>query len=308
MSHKSAKGRRKHGGHEEEHENHERWLVSYADMLTLLFVLFVVLFAMSAVDQRKFQQLANGLAEGFGSPSVAFNGKQAPLDGSAQEAQVLPLQPGANPGLKESVRKAATSQEQAAVKAAIAAAERGKASRDAAAAVKEVENLRKIQAQILAALRKARMERDVRFTINERGLVVTVVSSEVVFPGDLADLRPGGRRILHAIGPALVNLPNDIAVDGHTNQLKVPTRAYPSAWELSTARASVVVRELVAEGVVAKRLTAAGYAGTRPLIDPADPRSVALNRRVDIVVLSTLPAEQRALLPVVAGGKASTTE
>jgi chemotaxis protein MotB len=174
--------------------------------------------------------------------------------------------------------------------------------------VREVENLRKIQDEITAALRNAKMERDVHFTINERGLVVTVVSSDVVFAGDRADLRPGGRRILHAVAPSLARLPNDLAVDGHTNQLNVPTINYPSAWELSTARASIVVRHLAAEGVQAKRLTASGYAGTRPLIDPADPRSVTMNRRVDVVVLSMLSAEQRELLPVVAGADQHTTE
>jgi chemotaxis protein MotB len=292
--------RKRKGGHEEheEHANHERWLVSYADMLTLLFVLFVVLFSMSSVDQRKFAQLADGLAEGFGSPGAAFSGQSGPMTGNGQATTILPLNPGADPNLAAAGEP---SKEKTAAKAAVAAAERSKASVNAKAAVREVDNLRKIQKQIAAALRKAKMDRNVHFTINERGLVVTVVSSDVVFAGDRADLRPNGRKIMHAVAPSLLKMPNDIAVDGHTNQLKVPTRNYPSAWELSTARASVVVRTLSAEGISAKRLTASGYAGTRPLIDPADPRSITMNRRVDVVVLSMLSAEQRELLPAIAG-------
>jgi chemotaxis protein MotB len=301
MSHKSGKPRKKHGGaHAEEHENHERWLVSYADMLTLLFVLFVVLYSMSTVDSKKFAALADGLAHGFGAPSVAFSGREAPMDGAGQDAAVLPLQPGVDPGLAEAVRKNAQANDKAA-HAAVAAAQRAKASEDAAAATREVQNLREVQKQIAAALRKAKLEQSVRFTIDERGLVVSVVSSEVVFAGDRADLLPAGVKILDAVAPALLRLPNNVEVDGHTNQLNVPTRNYPSAWELSTARASVVVRHLTADGLPASRMSAAGFAGTRPLIDPADPRAVKMNRRVDIVVLSNLSAEQRALLPSAAG-------
>lgn len=302
MSSKGSRTKRgrKHTAEHEEHANHERWLVSYADMLTLLFVVFVVLFSMSTVDSKKFAELANGLAQGFGAPNAALTGKTGAIDGNGTTTSVLPLNPGAEPGLTDAVQKADAKRD-AAARAAVAAAQRAKASTDAEAAVREVENLRRIQEQIKAALRRAKRDRDVYFAINERGLVVTVVSSDVVFAGDRADLRPGGHQILDAIGPPLRKLPNSIAVDGHTNQLRVPTINYPSAWELSTARASVVVRHLNADGIKASRLTASGYAGTRPLIDPKDPRSVTMNRRVDVVVLSMLPADQRELLPAIAG-------
>src|SRR3954452_24538027 len=98
---KSGASRRRKGGHEEheEHVNHERWLVSYADTLTLLFVLFVVLYAMSNVDKAKFAQLAAGLAQGFGAQSVAFSGASAPLEGSGNSDSAIPIDPGVNPGL-----------------------------------------------------------------------------------------------------------------------------------------------------------------------------------------------------------------
>src|SRR3954468_17637366 len=92
--------RKRKGSHEEheEHVNHERWLVSYADMLTLLFVLFVVLFSMSSVDQKKFAELAAGLSQGFGAQTAALSGSPATLDGSGNATQVVSIDPGANPG------------------------------------------------------------------------------------------------------------------------------------------------------------------------------------------------------------------
>jgi chemotaxis protein MotB len=94
----------------------------------------------------------------------------------------------------------------------------------------------------------------------------------------------------------LEKVPNRIEVDGHTNQEYVSTDPYPSGWEVSSARASAVVRALIQGGVAASRLTAVGYSDQRPLVPPDDPLSVTRNRRVEIVVLSTLPAEAADML------------
>src|SRR3954454_17170656 len=92
-----AKRKKPHEEHEE-HVNHESWLVSYADMLTLLFVLFVVLYSMSDVNMKKFAQLAAGLSSGFGAQSAAFQGQTSTLDGSGNSAEIVQIDPGANPG------------------------------------------------------------------------------------------------------------------------------------------------------------------------------------------------------------------
>jgi chemotaxis protein MotB len=302
--------RRKHVAHEE-HENHERWLVTYADMLTLLMVLFIVLFAMSAVDHRKFRALADGLAEGFGAPSVAFKGQPEALDGDAKPS--VTAMTGAAPSLQNGVAVPSEADSAArnaeADKRAVAAADRLKVARAANSAEREVKNMRDVQEKITQALRAKKMEDAVRFKITERGLVVTIVTSEVIFAGDRADLLAGGRTVLDAVAPALVDLPNAIQVDGHTNQLPVPTVNYPSAWELSTARASTVVRFLHGHGIPEGRLSASGYAGTRPLYPPDDPKAPSLNRRVEVVVLSNLDAAAKSLLPAAAGEeKQSTTE
>jgi len=282
---------KKGGHHEEEHENHERWLVSYADMMTLLMVLFIVLFAISQVDQKKFAELKNGLAVGFGSPSVAFNGGETSLMESADSDSAMDLSSGIG----------GTTSDATAVQDAVQAKERAQASQRQAEAAEEVKNFDKIKEQITAELAKHGLADQVRFTIDERGLVVTVVTSAIVFNGNEATLLHDGRAIIHGIGPAVAALPNTIEIDGHTNQLGGGTGTYPSGWELSTARASSVLRLLHTDaGIPETRLLAAGFADTRPLYPTTDPRAADLNRRVEIIVLSTLPADTRALLPSAA--------
>ncbi|GLY03243.1 MULTISPECIES: flagellar motor protein MotB [Actinoplanes] len=295
-----SKRKQKHEEHEE-HVNHERWLVSYADMLTLLFVLFVVLFSMSSVDQKKFAELASGLSEGFGAQNEAFTGQSAPMDGAANSAQIVQIDPGSNPGDGNSGTAGMSTKDKDAVERALQAADRKKSSQSAKAAAKEAENLKAIERKIADALNAQKLLDAVKFTIDERGLVVTIVTNEVVFAGNRADLRPRGAKILNAIAPTLAKLPNNLEVDGNTNQLKAKTTYYPSGWELSSARASTVVRFFAEHNIPKKRLKAVGYSDTKPLIDPKDPRSITMNRRVDVVVLTMLTADLAQLLPSASG-------
>ena len=301
MSHKSIRvKRRKHVAHEE-HVNHERWLVTYADMLTLLMVLFIVMFAMSQVDAKKFAMLKEGLAVCFGGQASSIVTESGPVaEGGAADAEISSFDPGVTDnGLAGKVAQAQSTTTDAAKKA-VAAAERAKAEVQAADAADQLRKYLEMEKKINEALKKKGITDAVLYRIDQRGLVVTVLSSSVVFAGDRADLLPGGRRILDAIAPTLLQAASDIEVDGHTNQLPVPTKYYPSGWELSSARASTVVRYLIGKGIAPNRLAAAGYAGTRPLYAPSDPRSVTRNRRVDIVVLSPLSAEERALMAKLA--------
>jgi chemotaxis protein MotB len=289
--------KRKH--EEEEHENAERWLVTYADMLTLLMVLFVVLFAISQVDKKKFAALKNGLAVGFGAPQVAFSGPESTLADATGQGSPLDLASG--------IGGQPMSPNQQAVQQAASAKDIAKQQQQQADAQKEVKNLEEIKEKINAELAKQGALDSVRFSIDERGLIVTIVTTSVVFAGDRAELLPEGQHLIDAVAPAIAPLPNRLEIDGHTNQLNVPTINYPSGWELSTARASNVVRYLASHaGIAQNRMSAVGYADTRPLYDPADPRAAALNRRVEIVVLSTLPAAERDLLPSAVGSDTTT--
>jgi chemotaxis protein MotB len=256
---------------------------------------------MSDVNLKKFAQLASGLSEGFGSQSAAFTSKGGALDGSGTNTNIVQIDPGANPGDGSTGTENLSAKQQQAVQAAVKAQSRATASTNASAAAKEADKLKQTENKISDALAKQGLLNSAKFTIDRRGLVVTIVTNEVVFAGNRADLQSGGKKILNAIAPTLVKLPNSIEVDGNTNQLKSKTTFYPSGWELSAARAATTVRYLIGEGLAKGRMSAVGFSDTKPLISPSDPRSITMNRHVDVVVLTTLPADQAALLPSAAG-------
>ena len=279
--------RKKHDDHQEEHLSHERWLVTYADMLTLLMVLFIVLFAISMVDQKKFMELATGMASGFGQPVSITNGATSVLPEAAAAKPVTDAAPvlsvDAVPMIAQEVSHGTGASAQS-----VAAG---------AAAARDTKALDQASATISAALKKAGLSGKAVVTRDSRGLTISLVVDDLVFPSDSATLQPAGQALLHSIGPALKSVKRDIVVEGHTNQVSGHPTNYPSEWELSSARACSVVRFLVGDaGLDPSSMSATGYADTRPLIKPSDPRSVTLNRRVDIVVLSSLTPEQRALV------------
>jgi chemotaxis protein MotB len=283
-------GRKRHKKHEEEeHENHERWLVSYADMVTLLMCLFIVLFAMSQVDKAKFAALSAGLSESFGAPITV-------LPGTTSEGSVLDGLPGAV-DIASAIAPDQTV-EQAEVDAAAAQAALQRAQNVAAEAESAYEDMSGVREQLDAALTAAGFADAARYEIDERGLVVHIVADAVLFDAEQAVLRPEGRTILDAVAPTLIGLPNVLRVEGHANHLPVtPGGPWPSNWELSSYRASTVLRYLAGDGVPEVRMSATGYSSTRPLVPESDPTAISANRRVDIVVLSTASAEANALLP-----------
>ncbi len=115
-----------------------------------------------------------------------------------------------------------------------------------------------------------------------------------------ADLSPRGSQVLDVLAPVIRTLPNQVDVDGHTNQIKVKPKYYPTDWELSAARAVTVLRYLNERGdVPARRMQAVAYGHERPLRDPALPGAAALNKRVDLVVVSAAPEATRKLFTTV---------
>lgn len=280
--------RRRHEEHEE-HDNHERWLVTYADMVTLLMVLFIVMFAMSQVDQKKFNALKEGLAAGFGQSTSIHSGSNSILEQPGMAAQA-PIAPQRFSVEVDQVKTSAVSQ-------AIAEHEDAEDSRRRASAEAEVERLQELIARVNAALRRHHLEEDVQTSIDNRGLVVSLVSRHVVFEPNVASLTARGREIVDTLAPVLADIPDPLQIDGHTNQVKVKPKYYPTDWELSAARAVTVLRHLnERNGIPLGRLTASAFGHTKPLIDPAKRGSQRVNKRVDIVVLSTLPTETRALI------------
>lgn len=279
--------RKRHAAHEEEHENHERWLVTYADMITLLMVLFIVLFAMSTVEEKKFNALKAGLAAGFGQSTSVLDGSSSILDepGTSAAEPIDPSKIKDTPEIAQIKADAATR----------AMAERNQRAYDEAAV--EADRLLKIQQQLLAALKARGLADDVRTKIDGRGLTVSLVSRHVVFDANLANLTSRGEQILDTMAPVLRRIDDRLQIEGHTNQAAGKPKYYASDWDLSTARAVTVLRYLnEVRGIPAVRLAAVGFGHIKPLVDPSTPGSQELNKRVDVVVMSRLTDESKTLL------------
>lgn len=306
----SGKGR-KRGHHEEEHENHERWAVSYADMVTVLMALFIVLFAISQVDQEKYIQLAQGLADGFGtSSSVPLSGGEGLVNttqGKPNPTQV-DLHAGPQPVEvmlnSDELEKERNSKSKAKNQATVKQAEQ------------ELDRLMGIKQTLESALKAKGLSDRVRFRITERGLVAAVVSDDVFFTSADARIQPKGMQVLDVLGPELAKLKESVSVEGNTNHLAVRGGRYHDNWELSAARAAAVVSVMVTKHRLApNRMIVTGYGETRPLYPRADSRAIVANRRVDLVIVDGKPSSVRLLIPQLAkargidttGAKTNTT-
>jgi chemotaxis protein MotB len=291
-----APRRRRHDD-DEEPENHERWLVTYADMLTLLMVLFIVMFAMSSVDQKKYNALRSGLADGFGQKSSYMKGSDSILDedGSSITSEL---------STEETYQKLPPAQ-----KAVVAAAatQQDLPQEQYAEALAEADRLEKIRQRIERVLRRHGLADDVQTAIDERGLVVSLVSRHVVFANDVARLSPRGERVVDVLAPVLREIPDDLRIDGHTNQIDVHPKYYATDWDLSAARAVTVLRRLnERDGVADTRLSMSAFGHEQPLRDPHLPGSQEVNKRVDIIVLSQLDAASRELMARLAHTRATS--
>ena len=280
--------RRSRKGHqEEEHENHERWAVSYADMMTVLVGLFIVLYSISQVDQQKFEELRDSLAVGFGNrlPSV-IEGSNGALTG-VEAVEVTPdlsadVATDAVPPVAPAPETEGMTEEQL----------------DYLAAAAELDHLEEIAQQVTGSLDAQGLGDRVRLRITDRGLVIGMVADDVFFGADAATLTGTALAVIDTVSPVLAAATEQISVEGHANT--VPSVRYPTNWELSSARATEVLRRMVdVGGIPGGRIAAVGFGDQRPLneqgIDPLES-----NRRVDVVVLSGVPEEIRQLLPAVA--------
>ncbi|RLV49383.1 flagellar motor protein MotB [Nocardioides mangrovicus] len=280
---------------EEEHENHERWLVSYADMMTLLMVLFIVMFAMSQVDQKKFNMLKEGLAAGFGQPTSILQGAQSILDepGTSNMEAVGATNLATDSSTSNSTAVSAEVSKQ------VEQVEARAAGRRTASAETEVKRLKGIEAEVTKALKAKGLQDDVRTTLTDQGLVISLVSRHVVFEPNIATLSPRGREVVDTLAPVLASLKDPLSIDGSTNQAKGKPKYFASNWELSAARAVGVLRYLHTLGIANGRMSATAYGDEKPLVDPTKPGSQRINKRVDIVVDSTLDPETRAAMAQV---------
>jgi chemotaxis protein MotB len=262
------KGRSHHHDEHEEHVNHEAWVIPYADMLTLLMGLFLVLWAIGNEDLAKLRQFSQSFADqvGISSPFSGGSGLLAAEAAAASTTTIAPVPPG-----EVEAGRAALAREAA-------------AGQFAAAAARELD---RAEAVIRDRAHREGVGGAITFRREERGLVVSIVSDDVLFAPGSAALEAQGTRTLDAVGAALGSIENRIAIEGHTDDLPISNPRFPSNWELSTARAGAVLRYLVdRHGLRPDQLVAGGYADQRPLADNAHPAGRARNRRVDVAVLS----------------------
>ncbi|WP_029068268.1 flagellar motor protein MotB [Jonesia quinghaiensis] len=281
------------GAHEEEHADSERWLVSYADMLTVLVGLFIVMYAMSQVDESKYEQLAASLAVSFGGSG----GTSILSDGSSileTNSSVIPTTVVPPEGeLATALRNDGSSDNEG------DSDEEAINPKDMAAARAEFENLESLAERIDKALKKRGLEGSVEYRINERGLIVGLVSDELFFLPDTATLTSNTRKVVDTTAPIMRELNNELSIEGHANSLRSVN--YKSNWELSSDRATQVLRRYVEKGKISgDRIAAVGFGDTRPLAKNNTKRGLTVNRRVDIVILSSEPERVRDLLTLVA--------
>ena len=258
---------RKKRKHEEEAENLERWLVSYADFITLLFAFFVTMYAISRVDEQKLGSAVESLQRALGSlipvqisqrESGAFTNKTVPFNPTIignTEGQIKTAEAEAFQKLAEEIQK-------------------------------EVEKLNGSVGKGASP-----SENQIKYIIDKRGLVIRVPEA-FFFNSAEASIRPEFQPILNALGKSLGKIPNHIRIEGHTDSIPINNHQFPSNWELSTTRATSIVRYLLAyHSIPPEKISATGYGEFRPIATNKTTEGRGQNRRVDVVVLSTKEGE-----------------
>ncbi|MEM6484869.1 MAG: OmpA family protein [Pseudomonadota bacterium] len=238
--------------------NHERWLVSYADFLTLLFAFFVAMYSTSALNSGQFRALSNSILNALDRPQAALSpvvDAQPPSDES--QGDRIPL-------------------ETASSEAEFGGTQQLDAARD---------QLRLIEQELGAAMGE-RLDLDQLSLSSEGDWVDLKIPAELLFPSGSRALLASSKPMLASLAQRLREFPNEIVVQGHTDDRPIRNGLFPSNWELSSARAASVTRVLQEQGIAAERLSAQGFAATRPVVANTSDDSRAENRRVVLRVRS----------------------
>ncbi|ADE10801.1 flagellar motor protein MotD [Sideroxydans lithotrophicus] len=245
-----------------EHDNHERWMVSYADFITLLFAFFVVMYGISSVNEGKYKVFSVSVNQAFGANGKAGEGNAIHL--SEQEMYFKSLVDRRNARLAEIQRKQNES----------------------------MQNLAKdLNASMASFVKNGQMN----VSQTGRGVELEINASALFKQGE-ADIEPEALKTLADAAKVLAGNDFAIEVEGHTDNLPISTPKFPSNWELSSARASSVVRLFIDQGITAKRLKAVGSADNQPVDSNDTPEGRARNRRVTITVLNPVAEPEPTVL------------
>jgi chemotaxis protein MotB len=280
-------GSRRHAGGGE-HESMERWLLTYSDMITLLLALFVVLFSISSVNISKFISLQQSLKAAF-SGSILSGGRSILNDGAdstsrnSPSASVVPAIVPLTPRLPQPSDQGASTASQAQIDALL---------KEAQQASQENDEFLALEHRLNAYARAHGWSSQVKAQIEQRGLVVTVLTDNLLFDSGQDTLKTASYPLLDEIA-TLINLDtahHPVVVEGYTDDIPIHTLQFPSNWELSTGRATTVLEYLLSQGVPGSRLQASGYADHYPVASNATAAGRAKNRRVEIVFERKYPA------------------
>ncbi|HEX8873588.1 MAG TPA: flagellar motor protein MotD [Nitrosospira sp.] len=258
----------------EEHQNHERWLVSYSDFITLLLALFVVMYAISQVNEGRYRVVAGSLVTAFGSQP------NQPHRQSVAITTPDSLTPLSDPVVGSMVGSAGDSMRDY--------LEAKKVRRIAEAQRRQQKKMEIIARDVMAAFDSLFKSGHVRVSQSDQGVRVEIDASVLFAPGQ-AVLQDDSSKVLESVAQVLKNADYAIQVEGHTDNIPIVTEKFPSNWELSAVRASSVVRLLIDHGVDATRLTASGFGENRPLESNESEEGRRLNRRVTLMILPAVP-------------------
>jgi chemotaxis protein MotB len=269
MSASRGAGRRRRA--EEEQHADERWLLTYADMITLLMALFMVLFSISSVNISKFKDLQRSLQDAF-SGRVLPGGRSIKESGGSDQVQTSAASM-PSPNLQQ-----------------VQGGRFGKGSGMSAAAAEE-DDFQKLKRRIDAYAAQHGLSTRISTRVDAAGLHVRVLTDKLFFASGAADIQPGGLQVVDALSHLFAaERAHPVSVEGHTDSQPIHSERFPTNWELSTARSATVVRTMAGDGVAPGRLSAVGRAYLDPVAGNGTEAGRARNRRVEFL----LPRQQIA--------------
>ncbi|WP_434031314.1 flagellar motor protein MotD [[Pseudomonas] boreopolis] len=269
--------------HHEEHNNHEAWAIPYADLLTLLLAFFVVMYAISSINEGKYRVMADALTAAFGGAPRTINPVQvgnhqlqgsdwdrpSPIKSGAKEGPTAPS-PAPDPTLLPSMASQ--------MRMPVSLRDQDRLAR----AQRQMDQVARQLTRALAPLVDARL-----ITVRRHDLWIEVeIHSDILFATGSALLDRNARDTLAKLATVLREAPNGVRVEGYTDNQPIATAQFPSNWELSTARAASVVHLFVDEGIAPQRLAMVGYGEFRPRADNASEAGRNANRRVVLIILA----------------------
>ena len=261
---------------QEVHINQERWLVSYADFITLLFAFFVVMYSISQVSDSKYRVLSDTFNEAFHRPTDSQQDSESQDNPAPSSTIIAPIDMGHTATEPETGEQGVPASTSSLSPADTEAAESGNP-------IKTSDELTQISDLVTEKFAQLINEQLIQVSSNELWLQIELKDS-ILFSSGSAETSEQAQRIFDEIASILKAYSNPVQVEGFTDNIPIKSAKYPTNWELSTARASAIVKYLVSKGVSPERLSAVGYGEYQPIASNDNEQGRAQNRRVTIMV------------------------